>query len=111
MEFRRVLFRSGSLGGPIKRDRAFFFIAYEGYRQRTTVATTPIVPTPYFRDIMMRSLPFQETKILLDYYPLPNQPYAPTDLLARWIGSGVRQNDDDHVDFKTDYLVGGGKFY
>jgi len=101
----------GSLGGPIKRDRAFFFFAYEGYRQRTTVATTPIVPTPYFRDIMMRSLPFPETKIMLDYYPLPNQPYAPTDLLARWIGSGVRQNDDDHVDFKTDYLVGGGNFY
>ena len=101
----------GSLGGPIKRDRIFFFFAYEGYRQRTTVATTPLVPTPYFRDIMMTSLPFPETKRLLDFYPLPNQPYGPMDLLARWIGAGIRQNNDDHVDVKTDYLVGGGNLY
>ena len=100
----------GSIGGPIKRDRIFFFFAYEGYRQRTSVATTPLVPTPYFRDIMMTSLPFPETRTLLDYYPLPNQAYAPTDLLARWVGSGIRQNDDDHFDVKADYLVGGGTF-
>src|SRR6267142_1575148 len=40
----------GSLGGPVKRDRVFFFFAYEGYRQRTTVATTPIVAKIWGRD-------------------------------------------------------------
>jgi len=39
---------------------------------------------------------------------LPNQPYAPTDLLGRWIGPGIKQNDDDHVDSKIDYSVAGG---
>jgi hypothetical protein len=100
----------GALGGPIKKDRVFFFAAYEGYRQRTTIASTPTVPTPLFRNILLTSLPFPETKLVLDYYPLPNQPYAEGDLLARWIGAGERKNDDDHVDFKIDYMVGGGTF-
>jgi carboxypeptidase family protein/TonB-dependent receptor-like protein len=100
----------GSLGGQIKKDRAFFFAAYEGYRQRTSVLNNPIVPTPRFRDILMTSMPHPETKLLLDYYPLPNQPYGANDLLASWIGPGAVIANDDHVDFKIDYLVGGGNF-
>jgi hypothetical protein len=100
----------GSLGGPIQRDRTFFFFAYEGYRQRTSVDVNPTVPTPYFRNIWLTSLPFPETKTLLDYYPVPNQPYGPTDLLSRWVGPGIKRNNDDHVDAKWDYLVGGGNF-
>jgi hypothetical protein len=100
----------GSFGGPIKRDKLFFFAAYEGYRQTTSIALAPppTVPTPYFRDILMRSLPADDIGLLLNHYPLPNQPYGPTDLLARWVGSGIKQNKDDHIDAKIDYLIGGG---
>ena len=98
----------GSLGGPIVRNRLFFFFAYEGYRQRSSIALRPTVPTPYFRDIMLRAMPGPQMKTFLDYYPLPNQSYAPTDLLALWVGPGYNQNDDDHFDWKADYLVGGG---
>ncbi|MBI4471835.1 MAG: TonB-dependent receptor, partial [Acidobacteria bacterium] len=100
----------GSLGGPIIRDKVFFFGAYEGYRQRTTVPLEPTVPTPYFRSILQRYLPYPETKLVLDMYPLPNEPYGETDLLARWVGPGARINDDDHVDAKIDYLIRNGMF-
>ena len=51
----------GSLGGPIKPNKVFFFFAYEGYRQRSVVAMNASVPTPRFRDVLTTSLPFKET--------------------------------------------------
>ena len=35
----------GSLGGPIKKDKAWFFAAYEGIHQRDEIPGTAIVPT------------------------------------------------------------------
>src|SRR5437867_8374984 len=59
----------GSLGGPIKTNKAFFFFAYEGYRQRGVVAMNASVPTQSFRDILTTSLPFKETQKWLSDYP------------------------------------------
>jgi len=99
----------GSFGGPIKANKAFFFFAYEGYRQRGVVAMNASVPTQSFRDILTTSLPFKETQTWLKYYPLPNQPLtAPDAPLGIWIGPGAKSANDDHVDAKIDYLVGGG---
>jgi hypothetical protein len=100
----------GSIGGPIVRDKAFFFFAYEGYRQRTTIPVISNVPTQLLRDTFRQSLPFRETDIVLSYYPLPTDAHAADALTARWVGAGISQNDDDHFDWKIDYLVGGGNF-
>jgi hypothetical protein len=35
----------GTLGGPIIKDKAFFFFAYDGYRQRASSVVTTTVPT------------------------------------------------------------------
>lgn len=38
----------GSIGGPIKKDRAFFFFTYEGLREATATTSAPIVvPLPH----------------------------------------------------------------
>jgi len=99
----------GSLGGPVKRDKVFFFFAYEGYRQRGVVAMNATVPTQRFRDIFTTSLPFPETQLWLKFYPLPNQPLTASDaVIGTWIGPGARSANDDHVDAKIDVLLGGG---
>lgn len=36
----------GSLGGPIKRDKAFFFFTYEGFREATATSVVREVPLP-----------------------------------------------------------------
>ena len=98
----------GSVSGPIKRDKAFFLLAYEGYRVRSTVPVNGAFPTPYFRNLLLQYLPYRETQVNLNYFPIPNQPYGSTDLLARWIGPGESTWNDDHVDARGDYLLGGG---
>src|SRR5262249_8160165 len=64
----RVVFNQfgGSLGGPVFRDRVFFFGAYEGYRESASRRVNLMAPTQRYRDEITRALPFPETKILLD---------------------------------------------
>ncbi len=46
--FRQNQF-GGSLGGPVSRNRTFFFLSYEGQRIRKSVTSTFSVPTPAMR--------------------------------------------------------------
>lgn len=39
----------GTIGGPIRKDKAFFFFNYEGLRQNRTTATLDTVPSPNAR--------------------------------------------------------------
>jgi hypothetical protein len=43
-----------TFGGPIKKDRLFYFLAFEGQRKRETIQTTQIVPSNQLRNGVMQ---------------------------------------------------------
>src|SRR5689334_5010367 len=90
----------GSVGGPIKRDRAFIFADYEGYRQSVTQVVSGTVPTPEFRQQITTAVPAYATP--LQVIPLTNQSYASGADTALYITGAAQTANDNHVDVKSD---------
>jgi outer membrane receptor protein involved in Fe transport len=103
----------GSLGGPIVRDRAMFFVAYEGYRESAGQSVQGNVPTQQTRDRLLAALPFPETKIALDQLPMPNETILNTNGavntdIGRYRATGDRERRDNHITAKGDIVVFNG---
>ena len=59
-----------SVGGPIIKNRTFFFTTFEGLRQSGDRASTFTVETPEFRDFVIRTRPNSiAAKLLAGYQP------------------------------------------
>lgn len=96
----------GSLGGPILKDRTFFFLAYEGQRERVGSDFLLLVPTPD-----QVSLAKQEAmanvgtlnpglvKILSDYLPTSSAGALP--------GTVNDKNDSNNFIVKADHRING----
>src|SRR5688572_1059821 len=85
----------GTLGGPILRSRAFFFAAYEGYRENVQQNLDGAVPYQATRDEILRALPYPETSIVLGILDLPTEPVVSSAgvvnaQVGRWRGLGLR---------------------
>ena len=93
----------GSFGGPIKKDKLFFFLTYEGYRQASTGVTTGQVPTQAYRDRLLAAQP--SYKPIVDFYPLPTSPIAGTTVTGLYQGPASTSSDDNNVVAKADYQI------
>ncbi len=73
----------GVIGGPVKRDKNFFFGSYEAYRQTSQATAVPVVPTPLLLSAVPGGAAYGHLKELLTaFYPAPDAGYSPTALVA-----------------------------
>ncbi|HUP39524.1 MAG TPA: TonB-dependent receptor, partial [Vicinamibacterales bacterium] len=103
----------GTLGGPVMRNKAFFFATYEGYKENVERNLSGDVPYQAVRDEILRALPFPETKIVLDILPLPTEPIVSTagvvnPQVGRYRGLGIRKRSENHIVLKGDVSVWNG---
>ena len=104
--FRRNQF-GGSLGGPIKKDKAFFFFNYEGLRNRqglTQIATVPDADAR--RGILPGLAPITvspQVQQLLSYYPLPTIPSGGG--VGQVPSVGTQKGDENYLLARVDYAA------
>ena len=91
----------GSVGGPVQRNRLFFFATYEGYRETASQRIAGTVPTSALRTTILNALPFQETRLLMDTIPEPSLQLD--EYRGRVEAVGTRRRTENHVIARADF--------
>jgi len=90
----------GVLGGPLRKDRTFFFGSYEGLRLRQPQVLTTDVPS-----MMQRNQAGSRTRPFLDAFPIPNRPDTRLGF-GQFVASYSDESSLDASSVRFDHLQG-----
>jgi hypothetical protein len=90
----------GVFGGPILKNRTFFFFSYEGLRAEQPTSFTTEVPSLTARQVATG--PIQQ---LLNTFPLPNGPEDPASMLATLTTTDFNLQSSDNISIRIDHAV------
>jgi hypothetical protein len=93
----------GSLGGPIVKNKLFFFSVFEGYRSRAFTSVNGNVPTAEFRQLAIAGNPALQS--YLDTFPLPTASYAPGAVTGFYQSAGSSVENSNHFSNRGDYMI------
>ena len=90
----------GDLGGPIVRDRSFFYFTYEGLRQTLGQTLPGFVPSDALRAQVAAAQPVLVP--ILNAYPRGQFPVAGSAQVAEFVGSGRQLDHEDSAMLRLD---------
>jgi hypothetical protein len=89
----------GTLGGAIKKDRTFVFVAYEGLVQRQARTQIGFVPSA-----SLRSRAVAAVKPIIDAYPM-GQTHTSNADIDQWTGVNSNRQDEHAGLFRLDHRI------
>jgi hypothetical protein len=96
-EFRRNQYGL-TVGGPVRKNKTFFFVDWQGTRLRTGITRFSTVPTLAQRQIVLAAIPASSVDAIgmrvLNHYPTPNLPGAANN----FVRTGVEPDSQDQLD-------------
>jgi|HubBroStandDraft_4_1064222.scaffolds.fasta_scaffold04544_3 hypothetical protein len=106
--FRRDQFGVAS-GGPIRKDRAFFFANYEGLRQSLGITNVDNVPSQAARNGDLSTGQITVSPLIAPYlaafYPLPNGPLNGAGDTGKYIVAIQQVTHEDFGTARVDYTI------
>src|ERR1700686_131510 len=110
--FKRNQF-GGSIGGPIIKERTFFFFDYEGIRQSKGITAVTTVPTVDARNGMIHDKDGNPITVTIDpniqkalaFYHLPNGPVTDNPDIAQYRLSGQQVVNENFYTTRLDHKI------
>jgi hypothetical protein len=90
---------SPAMGGPIRRNRTFFFLAYDGMRLRQPYSWRSPVPS-----VAARAASAEWVQPILNLFPMPNGPELGASL-AEWTGRNRQPAGLDSGNIRIDHAL------